>query len=501
MCFVFLRSIMKPCPLSHLQPWSLFSKFRLFSVFLLLVVSMEVTESRFLVKSLPGLLGDLPFTLETGYIGVGESNDVQLFYYFIESEGNPKNDPLMLWLTGGPGCSALSGLLYEIGPFTINYANSTLEKPMLEINPHSWTKAASIIFLDQPAGSGFSYAKTPEAYITNDTLSTLQTYQFLRKWLVDHPTFLNNPLYLGSDSYNGIVLPMIVQEIYNGNEVGEGPHINIKGYLLGNPLTDTSGDYNSRIPFAHRMGLLSDAIYKSTEENCYGEHLNVDPNNSLCIHDLQVVDKCLERIRKPHILEPFCDTFNALKSDLFRRVLRSLEKTPNDMWSLPQLQIQGCRADNYLYSYTWANSRNVRKALHIHEEFNEIEWVRCNYSLQFDFGKEVLSYTHNVLSTITYHQHFANHKNCRALVYSGDHDMVVPYLGTLNWIELLNLLVVSDWRPWFVDEQVAGYTMKYSNHNYTLTFATVKGGGHTAPEYKPKECLSMFMRWLADDPL
>nr|KAJ0208285.1 hypothetical protein LSAT_V11C500251640 [Lactuca sativa] len=381
------------------------------------------------------------------YIGVGESDDVQLFYYFIESEGNPKNDPLMLWLTGGPGCSALSGLLYEIGPFTINYANSTLEKPMLEINPHSWTKAASIIFLDQPAGSGFSYAKTPEAYITNDTLSTLQTYQFLRKWLVDHPTFLNNPLYLGSDSYNGIVLPMIVQEIYNGNEVGEGPHINIK----------------------------------STEENCYGEHLNVDPNNSLCIHDLQVVDKCLERIRKPHILEPFCDTFNALKSDLFRRVLRSLEKTPNDMWSLPQLQIQGCRADNYLYSYTWANSRNVRKALHIHEE--------------------VLSYTHNVLSTITYHQHFANHKNCRALVYSGDHDMVVPYLGTLNWIELLNLLVVSDWRPWFVDEQVAGYTMKYSNHNYTLTFATVKGGGHTAPEYKPKECLSMFMRWLADDPL
>ncbi|PWA34605.1 hypothetical protein CTI12_AA617440 [Artemisia annua] len=258
---------MKPRSQSHLQPWDLYNKSRsrvsrMVFVVLVLIASMEVIESQFLVKTLPGFDGDLPFTLETGYIGVGESDEVQLFYYFIESEGNPNEDPLMLWLTGGPGCSGLSGLLYEIGPLTIDYANSTLEKARLEINPYSWTKAASIIFLDQPAGSGFSYAKTSEAYITNDTLSTIHTYNFLTKWLVDHPKFISTPLYLGADSYAGLVAPMIVQEIYNGNKVGEGPHINIKGYVLGNPLTDTSADYNSRIPYAHNMALLSDEIYK-----------------------------------------------------------------------------------------------------------------------------------------------------------------------------------------------------------------------------------------------
>jgi carboxypeptidase C (cathepsin A) len=46
---------------------------------------------------------------------VGEKEDVQVFYYFIESENKPKDDPLMVWLTGGPGCSTLSGLFFEIG--------------------------------------------------------------------------------------------------------------------------------------------------------------------------------------------------------------------------------------------------------------------------------------------------------------------------------------------------------------------------------------------------
>jgi carboxypeptidase C (cathepsin A) len=55
------------------------------------------------------------------YVGVGENEHVQVFYYFIESENNPKDDPLMLWLTGGPGCSALSGLIFEIGNFNFAF--------------------------------------------------------------------------------------------------------------------------------------------------------------------------------------------------------------------------------------------------------------------------------------------------------------------------------------------------------------------------------------------
>ena len=49
------------------------------------------------------------------YVGVGESEELQLFYYFVKSERNPEKDPLMLWLTGGPACSAVSALFFELG--------------------------------------------------------------------------------------------------------------------------------------------------------------------------------------------------------------------------------------------------------------------------------------------------------------------------------------------------------------------------------------------------
>lgn len=48
---------------------------------------------------------------------MGDLEDLQLFYYFVESERSPENDPLLLWLTGGPRCSSVSALLYEIGTF------------------------------------------------------------------------------------------------------------------------------------------------------------------------------------------------------------------------------------------------------------------------------------------------------------------------------------------------------------------------------------------------
>jgi serine carboxypeptidase-like clade 1 len=54
---------------------------------------------------------------------------------------------------------------------------------------------------------------------------------------------------------------------------------------------------------------------------------------------------------------------------------------------------------------------------------------------------------------------------------SGDHDAVVPFLGTQAWVRSLNYPIVDDWRAWHIDGQSAGFTIAYGNN---LTFATVK---------------------------
>nr|GMC78476.1 serine carboxypeptidase-like 18 [Ipomoea batatas] len=448
------------------------------SILVLLLLFLAPTFSHWEVDTLPGFPGKLPFKLQTGYIGVGESEQVQLFYYFIESQRSPENDPLFLWLTGGPGCSALSGLLYEIGPFTINYANSTTgDIPALELNPYAWTKVANIIFLDQPAGTGFSYSKTWEAYRCSDTLSAQYAYSFVIKWLLDHPKFLSNPLYIAGDSYTGIIVPQIVQRIYDGLKSGIEPRLNIKGYVEGNPLTDKYADFNNRVVYAHRMGLLSDNLYKSTKVSCDGRYIDEHPQNAACQYDLERVSKCTEKIYMDQILEPMCSNENLLSLDV--------SSVGENVTSLLLLQ-HWCSDDNYLYSSFWANNKIVQKALHVREE-TITEWARCNESLMYDIAVErteayvyndiaverTEAYVYNVQSTVDYHRSFTN-KSCRVLIYSGDHDMSVPHLSTEEWIVSLKVGVEDEWRPWFVEDQVAGYTMKYSQEEYELTDATIK---------------------------
>ncbi|KAF3659912.1 putative serine carboxypeptidase-like 19-like [Capsicum annuum] len=232
-----------------------------YNLFLLLLVAGHATVGT-TVKFLPGFQGPLPFELETGYVGVGDSEDVQLFYYFIKSESNPESDPLMLWITGGPGCSALSGLVYEIGPITFEPVEYNGSLPTMILNPYSWTKTASIIFLDFPVGTGFSYATTPSALQSSDLQASEHVYQFLHKWFVDHPEFLRNPFYVGGDSYSGMVVPIITQIIGIKNEMETKPFINLKGYLLGNPST-FKGEDNYKILFAYGMGLISDELYET----------------------------------------------------------------------------------------------------------------------------------------------------------------------------------------------------------------------------------------------
>ena len=87
--------------------------------------------------------------LSAGYLDVAVG--VKYFFWMFESRSKPSTDPLVLWLTGGPGCSSQLALLAENGSCNMAKNGTGTEK-----NPYSWTSNANVIWVDQPAATGFS---------------------------------------------------------------------------------------------------------------------------------------------------------------------------------------------------------------------------------------------------------------------------------------------------------------------------------------------------------
>ena len=59
---------------------------------------------------------------------------------------------VVLWMTGGPGCSSELAVFYENGPYSIN-PDLTLSETQ-----YGWDRYHTTVFVDQPINTGFSYS-------------------------------------------------------------------------------------------------------------------------------------------------------------------------------------------------------------------------------------------------------------------------------------------------------------------------------------------------------
>ncbi|KDP45241.1 hypothetical protein JCGZ_15106 [Jatropha curcas] len=462
-----------------------------------------------LITQIPGFNGTLPSKHYSGYVTIDESHGKKLFYYFVESEGNPSKDPVVLWLNGGPGCSSFDGFVYEHGPFNFEAAKAHGDLPTLHLNPYSWSKVSNILYLDSPAGVGLSYSKNKSDYITGDVKTSLDSHTFLLKWFEIYPEFLPNPFFISGESYAGVYVPTLSYEVVKGMDAGVKPTLNFKGYLVGNGVTDEMYDGNALVPFAHGMGLISDELFEAVNSECKGNFYN--PLSDACDSKLAKVDEDIEGLNIYDILEPcYYDDDPKEVTDIKIRLppsFRQLGETDRPLpvrkrmfgraWPLrapvregivptwPQLlnsESVPCTDDEVATS--WLNNAEVRKAIHADEESALGAWELCT---------DKITFYHDAGSMMKFHRNLTL-RGYRALIFSGDHDMCVPYTGSEAWTRSMGYKIVDEWRPWTSKGQVAGYTQGYENN---LTFLTIKGAGHTVPEYKPQEALDFYSRFLA----
>ncbi|KAL6843506.1 hypothetical protein ACP4OV_026568 [Aristida adscensionis] len=394
------------------------------------------------VTHLPGFDGALPFYLETGYVNVEEAG-AELFYYFVESERDPGGDAVLLWLTGGPRCSGYTGLGFEVGPtkFVLEPYNGSL--PQLVYNPYSWTQYGKHPSWILPSGPVSRMHVIPKAMMLGLLIIFASCY-ISKEWFDDHPRYISNPFYIGGDSYAGKVIPLIAQYMSEGMEQRQRPHINLKGYLVGNPITDRKFDQNFVVPTSHGFGLISDQLYEAAVEHCKGDYVN--PANDVCSGVLHTINNLISEVPQGHILYKLC-VVAALKPTDYDDSRRFLFEEDIRLSEPPGHPAIDCFMQTYGYylAYFWMNDNATREALGI-KKGTIGEWIRCIKGLP---------YAEDLPSSIDYHYNLTT-KGYRALVYSGDHDLTVPFLGTQAWIRSLNFSIVDDWRAWHVDGQAAG---------------------------------------------
>ena len=156
---------------------------------------------------------------------------------FFESRNDPENDPVVLWLNGGPGCSSLTGLFLELGPSSVD------ENGNLVYNPHSWNSNASVIFLDQPVNTGFSYSGSS---VSNTIAASKDVYALLTLFFKQFPQYAHQDFHIAGESYAGHYIPVFTAEILNHKK----NNINLKSVLIGNGLTDGLTQYGYYRPMA-----------------------------------------------------------------------------------------------------------------------------------------------------------------------------------------------------------------------------------------------------------
>ncbi|OMJ83479.1 hypothetical protein SteCoe_15582 [Stentor coeruleus] len=430
-------------------------------VWLLFALTLTVIAgpTSHLVTSLPNI-GNLPMLMYSGYLQIPNSDNKELHYILYASQNNPTTDPLVLWLNGGPGCSSMEGAFMENGPYIFSETNNTMFA-----NPYTWNKNASMLYLEAPAGVGYSMLGSLINNNTNDNQTASDNLQALFQWFNYFPEYKTNPFYIAGESYAGIYVPLLAYYIQQSNLNVSNLQINLKGILVGNGVTNWNVDaYNIWPQFLYWHQLIDDSIYVPWVNN-----------NCTVMSDMSEYCESL--------YDQMEDLFTDVNFyDIYRECIHPdyLAVSHKARWSSRILTgILDCVPDNALVMYM--NSPKVRNALHINSTIGA--WEECaslNYTSDYARGSFV--YYPSLISS-----------NININIYSGDTDSAVPTTGTRTWLNMLNIPTAVNWTEWYLNNQVAGFFIRYGNN---LRFNTIRGAGHMCIQWKPAQGYQMFLNFI-----
>ncbi|KAF3445558.1 hypothetical protein FNV43_RR10734 [Rhamnella rubrinervis] len=440
----------------------------------LVLVDVDGYPVEDLVVRLPGQ-PKVGFRQYAGYVDVDVKAGRSLFYYFVEAEKDPDNKPLTLWLNGGPGCSSIGGGAFtELGPFYPKGDGRGLRR-----NSMSWNRASNLLFVESPAGVGWSYSNTTSDYNSGDASTANDMHIFMMKWYEKFPAFKSRGLFLTGESYAGHYIPQLAIEILDHNEHSTGFKLNLKGVAIGNPLLKLDRDIPATYEYFWSHGMISDEIGLTIMNKCdFDDYMFASPHNvtDSCNHAISVANR---------MVSDYINGYDVILDVCYPAIVEQ-ELRLRKLATKTSVGVDVCMSYERRFYF---NLPEVQKALHANRTNLPYSWSMCSGVLNYsdtDGNINILPLLKRIVQ---------NH--IPVWVFSGDQDSVVPLLGSRTLVrELaheLNYKVTVPYGAWFHKGQVGGWATEYGN---LLTFATVRGAAHMVPYAQPSRALHLFSSFV-----
>lgn len=413
----------------------------------------QLLERRVTLPGLPEGVADLGH--HAGYYRLPNTHDARMFYFFFESRGK-KEDPVVIWLTGGPGCSSELAVFYENGPFTI--ANNM----SLVWNKFGWDKISNIIFVDQPTGTGFSYSSDDRDTRHDETGVSNDLYDFLQVFFKKHPEFIKNDFFITGESYAGHYIPAFASRVHQGNKKNEGTHINLKGFAIGNGLTDPAIQYKAYTDYALEMNLIQKADY---------ERINK------FIPPCEFAIKLCGTNGKASCMAAYmvCNTiFNSIMKLVGTKNYYDVRK-----------ECEGKLCYDFSNLEKFFGDKAVRQEIGV----GDIEFVSCSTSV---YQAMLTDWMRNLEVGIP----ALLEDGINVLIYAGEYDLICNWLGNSRWVHSMEWSGQKDFAKtaessFLVDDAQAGVLKSHG----ALSFLKVHNAGHMVPMDQPKAALEMLRRF------
>ncbi|KAJ2357369.1 hypothetical protein GGF43_001502, partial [Coemansia sp. RSA 2618] len=392
-------------------------------------------------------------TQYSGYLDA--SKDKHLFYWFFEARQprKPKQlTPLIVFLNGGPGCSSLSGLFTGVGPCRINSdGNSTLP------NAHSWNAHANLLFLDQPANTGYSFG----ANVTTTRDAARDVVAVLRRFYRRFPQYAQGELHIMGESYAAHYVPAIAARIVRENQRG-WERLPLSSIAVGNGL------FNMQLQYQ----FLPEMACNST----YAPIVNV----TTCGAMANARTEFTQRLAEASWTQKAAADLTFAGYD----ILTPYQMAGGNPYDVRKMCGDGSLCDSYMDLITQFSSEPwVRAALGARASFQ-----LCNPDVQDAFigaGDEMVDSSLWIPEVLA--------AGVRVLNYAGDADLICNWMGNralmlqLPWPGRAGFDMAPDrvWRP-------GGSVRSFGG----LTFLRVAGAGHMVAKDQPTAALAMISQWL-----